>query len=241
MFFKKDPVIEFIPSKKEYSQIFDAPIPASKVIPQWYKDQNLDIGQSMNINQETGTTARTIKACMPVFDMITAGYIIKCPAEILVKKDEYGAPQTTWSIDAMSLIDSHSIEQFSNFSVPKEYYSDSALKFINPWIIKTPPGYSTLFITPVMRDDLPFYCLPAIVDTDKHPFAVNFPFFIKKDFEGIIGYDTPIMQIIPFKRENWSHIVSNSNEELYDAIWQNAKRKIQNRYKTFFRTQKVWK
>jgi hypothetical protein len=96
-------------------------------------------------------------------------------------------------------------------------------------------------MTPVMRDDLPFYCIPAIVDTDKHPSPVNFPFFIKKGFEGIIDYNTPIIQMIPFKRESWSHKILEADEGLEYVIWQNSKRKIQNRYKTFFRTKKVWK
>jgi hypothetical protein len=237
----KAPIIEFIPSKNGYSEIFDAPVPASTVVPQWYKDQNLNIGDSMFIDPKSGTTARTIKACMPVFDMITAGYIIKAPAEILVQRDEFGAPMTSWSIDGINLIESHSREQFHKFSMQPEYYPDIALKFINPWIVKTPPGYSTMFITPAMRDDLPFYCVPAIVDTDKHPSPINFPFFIRKDFQGVIGYDTPIIQMVPFKREEWSHKISEADEALEYVVWQHAKRKIQNRYKTFFRTKKVWK
>jgi hypothetical protein len=237
----KGPSIKFVEAKPGYSKIFDPPVLASTVLPKWYKDQNLNIGNKMFIDPKSGTTARTIKACMPVFDLITAGYMIKCPAEILFQKDDFGAPSTSWSVDNIGLIESHSREQFSEFSVPEEYYSGIALKFINPWIVKTPPGYSTMFITPAMRDDLPFYCIPAIVDTDKHPSPINFPFFIKKDFEGIIGYDTPIIQMIPFKREDWSHEVMESDEALEYVVWQHAKRKIQNRYKTFFRTKKVWK
>jgi hypothetical protein len=238
---RDNPVIEFVAAKNGYSKIFDSPVLASTVLPQWYKDQNLNIGDSMFIDSKTGTTARTIKACMPVFDLIAAGYVIKAPAEILVKNNELGVPECSWSIDGISLIESHSKQQFDKFSVPDEYYSGFALKFINPWIVKTPPGYSTIFMTPAMRDDLPFYCIPAIVDTDKHPSPVNFPFFIKKGFEGIIGYDMPIVQMIPFKREEWSHKVLEADEVLEYVIWQNAKRKIQNRYKTFFRTKKVWK
>ena len=237
----KHPVIEFVAAKNGYSKIFDAPVLASTVLPKWYKDQNLNIGDRMIIDSKSGTTARTIKACMPVFDIMTAGYVIKAPAEILIQKDEFGAPHSSWSIDGISLIESHSKEQFDKFMVPDEYYSGFALKFINPWIVRTPPGYSTIFMTPAMRDDLPFYCVPAIVDTDKHPSPVNFPFFIKKDFEGVIGYDVPIIQMIPFKREEWSHNILEANEELERLVWQHAKRKIQNRYKTFFRTKKVWK
>jgi hypothetical protein len=127
----KKPVIEFVAAKNGYSKIFDSPVLASTVLPQWYKDQNLNIGDSMVIDSKTGTTARTIKACMPVFDLMIAGYVIKAPAEILVKINEFGAPETSWSIDGISLIESHPRQQFDKFSIPDEYYSGFALKFIN--------------------------------------------------------------------------------------------------------------
>jgi hypothetical protein len=42
-----------------------------------------------------------------------------------------------------------------------------------------------------------------VVDTDKHPIVINFPFVINKDFSGIIPAGTPIIQAIPFKRDTW--------------------------------------
>jgi len=51
--------------------------------------------------------------------------------------------------------------------------------------------------------DLPFQTLSGIVDCDVHPNSVFVPFFLKKDFEGIIPAGTPIMQLLPFKRESW--------------------------------------
>jgi hypothetical protein len=50
-----------------------------------------------------------------------------------------------------------------------------------------------------------------------------------------------MIQMIPFRREEWSHKISEADELLEHVVWQHAKRKIQNRYKTFFRTKKVWK
>ena len=62
---------------------------------------------------------------------------------------------------------------------------------------------------------------------------------MKENFTGIIPYGTPIVQLIPFKREKWKSkfsISSKSQEELF----QFAKRKLANRYKTFYRTVKEW-
>ena len=41
------------------------------------------------------------------------------------------------------------------------------------------------------------------MDTDRWGDAGNHPFLIKEGWEGIIEKGTPIIQIIPFKRENW--------------------------------------
>ena len=88
---------------------------------------------------------------------------------------------------------------------------------------------------------MPFYVLPAIVDTDKHPINVNFPFFIRKDFEGTLPMGTPIMQIIPFKRDIWTHEVITEHDRNLDKMWKRAEGIGANRYKTFFRTKKDWR
>ena len=51
----------------------------------------------------------------------------------------------------------------------------------------------------------------GLVDTDKHENPLNFPFFIKIGFEGIIEKGTPIAQIIPIKRDDWE-----SEKGVYD-------------------------
>jgi hypothetical protein len=45
--------------------------------------------------------------------------------------------------------------------------------------------------------------LSGIVDSEFTAQPGNLPFFIKKDFTGIIKQGTPIVQIIPIKNESW--------------------------------------
>jgi hypothetical protein len=238
----QNPKIEFVADTKAYSVIFDKPEPAKNFIPEWYKKTKSNFPGNFveRIDKQSGNPLRTVKACMPVFDMITAGYIITLPAEVYFNPTESMLPETIWSIDDFNPIESHSNEQFKEINLDKSYY-ENAVKFSNPWIIKTPPGYSCMFMQPSMRDDLPFQIVPAIVDTDKHPVPINFPAFFKKDFEGILPLGTPIVQVIPFKREVWSSQVSyNETRAEASAEFQMAKRKFQNRYKTFFRSKKEW-
>ena len=233
--------IQFIASNKETGMVYDPPVPANMLLPEWYKKQKSNLEKEIDLNNPSGNPARTIKACMPVFDSISAGYFFILPADVLFKVNEFGVPYAQWSTDNYTIIDTHAGEQFSEFKVPDEYVSEQAYKFNNPWMIKTPPGYSTLFMQPALRDDLPFQIIPAIVDTDMHPVSVNFPFFLKKNFTGIIEMNTPVVQMIPFKRDSWQSekIVLNDNSP--EREWQKAKRKIMNRYKTFYREPKVWK
>lgn len=73
-----------------------------------------------------------------------------------------------------------------------------------PVSVEFPAGYSALITHPLNRFDLPFTSLSGIVDGN---FVLsssgNYPFFLKENFEGVIKQGTPIVQIIPFKRESW--------------------------------------
>jgi hypothetical protein len=61
--------------------------------------------------------------------------------------------------------------------------------------------------------DLPFQTLSAIVDTDKHDVPTHFPFFMKHGFEGKIPVGTPIVQIIPFKRQEWKSVTDDYDKD----------------------------
>jgi len=234
----KRKIINFYPEAEAYKDIFDEPVLSKSLIPEWYKNQDKYASGIKVISDKTGQFNTTIKACMPVFDVMTAGYIITTPADIHVAMNDDGLPSFSWSINNYTCIESHALTQYDKYNTPKEFY-EIGYKFINPWLIQTPKGYSSLFVSPFFRDDLPFQCLPAIVDTDNHPIAVNFPFFMRKDFEGVIPMGTPIIQIIPFKRDSWDHKV-NAYDPNFRKIWNKAERKIGNRYKTFFRVLKDW-
>ena len=237
---KKKSTISFIAKDKYFFEVFDKPVPASKLIPEWYKKESSMLFEGTLGITSDGNPARTVKACMPVFDMISAGYMLTLPGDLNIEKHPDGTPNVQWSTDIMELFTHHAPEQYSKLTIPEEYFQ-VAFKFMNPWIIKTKPGYSCMFIQPSMRDDLPFQIVPGIVDTDKHPVAVNFPFFLRKDFQGMLEMGTPIVQVIPFKREDWESDYSYYTDNTPEIEWQKSKRKLMNRYKTFYRTPKIWK
>jgi hypothetical protein len=188
----------------------EKPKPASAFIPNWYKNMESYMG-GKKVLDGNGFTTSTIKRCLPVFDAMTAGYIITSPADIMVTlTDEEQYFQ--WA--NFSLIQFHPIEQAPNHPMRNMYPYP---KWINPWSIETPKGYSTLFVQPFHRD-CPFIIFPGVVDTDKYNAPVNFPFVLKDDsFEGLIPAGTPIAQVIPFKRKRWSMKIDKKNN-YHDSI-----------------------
>lgn len=219
-----------------FSTVYDIepeylPKPADKFIPEWYKKTE----SYMNGKKEPkgdGTTSGTIKRCIPVFDAITAGYIITTPVEIYITQKD-GAPYYEWS--NFGFIEFHPIEQAPHHPLNNLF---SYPKFINPWSIQTAPGYSTLFVQPFHRESV-FTVLPGIVDTDSYYACVNFPFVLNNPkFEGLIPAGTPIAQVIPIKRDKWEM-------QLGPAMYRNITTRLQtrffDRYKTLFWHKKEYK
>ena len=217
----------------------EPPKHASKFIPEWYK--NMD----SYTNKEkkpigNGQVGSTVKKCIPVFDAITAGYIITTPADVWVSiKDIDGVKTQYFEWSNYSLIEFHPIEQAPTHPSKKPY---AYPKFINPWGIKTPKGYSALFVQPFHRESV-FTILEGIVDTDTYTAPVNFPFVINDpNFEGLIPKDTPLAQIIPIKRDNWKlEIGSNTELKEQNNIKTKLKTKFFDGYKTMFWNQKEYK
>lgn len=201
------------------------PYPCAKDLPDWYKKTESYVNGLKKPDGLGGTTA-SIKKCVPVFDAITAGYLIPLPADVYVSLQEIEGEKKQWfEWASFELISFHPISQAPNHPMRNEH---PYAKFNNPWSITTPKGFSSLIVQPFHRSS-PFTILPGIVDTDSYHVPVNFPFVINDpSFEGIIEKGTPIAQVIPIKRENWEMTQGGAKE--IDAF---QKMKIQIRSRFF--------
>lgn len=214
----------------------EPPVPAKNLIPEWYKNQISYLHNEKVINK-VGDTPATVKKCIPVFDAITAGYIISTPADLQVQ-DVNGEHYYTWG--AFDLISFHPQSQASEH--PLRLEGRAYPKFNNPWSIKTPKGYSILITAPMHRES-PFKILDGIVDSDVYTNPVNFPFQLKDEkFEGIIPKGTPVAQIIPFKRESWE-MKLGTDEDRKEAmkVRQNIVTEFFDKYKKRYWTRKEYK
>lgn len=214
------------------------PVPAYKEVPDWYKN----MASSMETTDLLKTAeTETIKKCMPVFDVMTAGYLIKTYTDIFFTKSESNPDnyEWNWSWDK----DEKPVEMHPAFQLMNYKNNPSILgapKFTNPWGIATPKGYSCLFIHPVHRREYGGRILEGIVDTDNYHGAVNFPFMLNPGFEGLIPAGTPIAQVIPFKRDSFKMIIEKDNvKTTNDSIA--VRTKYINGYKSLFRVKKEYK
>jgi hypothetical protein len=102
------------------------PVPAFQEIPDWYKDTKSYMTGKKEPTIDMDNPG-TIKRCMPVFDAITAGYIIKTPADVWVSKKD-GMPFYQWrSPDAISF---HDLEQAPLHPLQK---GTPIAKWLSPW------------------------------------------------------------------------------------------------------------
>ena len=165
----------------------EKPVPAINNVPSWFK------------KIKTSINNRTIKSCMPFLDSLTAGYILKLPVDIKIKhnilnpetgkKDGEQIPAAQrgasyfndYDININTRLELHSIDQVEGSPLLEKNKNLPIHKFMNPWLIKTPPGYSSLFLPPMNNADDRFSIIPGIVDTDKFNLPVNFPFIINGD------------------------------------------------------------
>jgi hypothetical protein len=221
------------------------PKPASKFMPKWYEESKSYLNNEKVPTGGDSTTA-TIKRCMPILDSIISGYMITSMVDVWVKQvdvqeNDINIKQPYYEWPSLNPIGFHPIGQAPNYPNNTGHVF-SYPKWMNPWSIKTPPGYSTLFIQPLHRKS-DFTILPGVVDTDKYTAPINFPFVLNDiNFEGLIPAGTPIVQVIPFKRESWELEIGNKkdfeNQNKASAL---LKSKFFDSYKTNFRQLKEYK
>jgi hypothetical protein len=250
-----DKEIEFSAHEDYFALKEDYPTPIKLNIPEWYKKLGHDINN------------KTVKGCMPFLDSLTAGYLLKMPQDFYVKhnvdnKNEKGEEFKDCFIQVGLEINSKEIhENLINLNIgSRDYHSINQLKgsellqknknlpfykILNPWKIKTPRGYSCLFVPPLNNGDDRFSIIPGIVDTDVFPMEINFPILINGDkypiLETVIKKGTPYVQIIPFKRDSWKMTLQSKTSKKIKNNMMFHGLKILNAYKDNYWNKKSWK
>ena len=122
-------------------------LPTKKVLPKWFKELPTE-----KFAYPLGSTLPTIKKCMPATDMLTSGYIIQNVIDVDVIKEK---TQGNFVENRIKVKDTKYAPEAHRFEMCPVKNPDSGtdkqhwIKLKNPWLVRTPPGYSCLFIQPV--------------------------------------------------------------------------------------------
>ena len=210
-----------------------APVPATRAVTDWFKSTpEYANGERLIVD---GSTPHTVKKCIPVFDAMTAGYIIPTYVDVQVTQRD-GLPWYEWPL--FGAVSFHPVKQ-----APEHPAKNGAPfpKWNNPWAIRTPPGSSSLFLPPMHNPNGVFTVLSGIVDTDSYSAPVNFPFVLNDvGWEGLIPAGTPMVQVFPFRRDEWKMGLNTDPAEINKvttrlrSVWFNS-------YKRQFWTRKQYR
>lgn len=190
--------ITFLNYSRGAESINDGPVPTIKSLPEWYKK----FPKYIENKTEEDITHSTVKNCIPFFDAMSSGYVLTTPCDIEFYIEENIPKFKIYEEDHMRFIESR--PPMEHFFHPIECHSEH-FHWEPRWAVSLPAGYSALYTTPLNRYDLPFITTSGIIDNDVVDVNGLIPFFLKKGFEKVfLPKGTPFVQIIPFKRDNWS-------------------------------------
>lgn len=188
------------------------PAPARKNVAPYWKEMPRFHGEGDEDKFRSGEANRrnvflSMKHCMPYFDAMTAGYHYLLHTDVFVQKDNNGLPKLTWD-SPMEPVGNRVLKEMPT---PHGHY-EAHFGWQMYWGFQMPEGWSALITHPINRYDLPFSTVSGLADYDVYPMPGNVSFHIKDGFEGVIPAGTPIMSIIPIKREDWSSVINEDHE-----------------------------
>ena len=174
------------------------PARASKFLPDWFRG----LPREMDMKDEHGLPGLTVKACLPVTDIMSLGWIIPLPVDIRAGiHPKTGQFNFHWDeTSPFKPLDMHHPGQIGS-DKPGPFAGAMPFKFLNPWRVVLPAGWSAQFLHPINHLELPFRAFNGAVDCDALDVPVNVPFLWIGGGEDIhLPAGTPMVQVVPYQR-----------------------------------------
>ena len=193
---------EFL-TREEYYSVFPEPIPAQKNLPGWF--ERLDIFDSYE-NGERNQNKTTAKACAPLLEGMTTGWILRTPVDLYFKTQgkqlQIDVPDNDFDFDPVFIHDEY--VWGGNENLPEEF--SGMIQFGTPWIISVPEGYSIWQLPLLNRWEYEaqkyFYPFSGIRDVDTRFAYINQTCFLNAgdDMNYRMKSGTPISQFVIINR-----------------------------------------
>lgn len=227
--FDKGPAITFRPhvGAPELSKMTRIQL-ASEVIPAWLNEQK---------NYEN--SRHRFQNCPGMADLMRAGYIITAWDDIRIKANRAGV------VVKLEKSYTHPAEPMTAAVVAGVTNPDGiglhVSKLNAPWSVTTRKGYSAMVLPATYHspflDDLHVY--GGIVDYDEFH-TINFIFSPLRECELLIPAGTPLLQVIPYKRETMEGVTGSSTQRDRDKHYFTFPTRVRSAYRKFFHKRKTY-
>lgn len=190
----------------------------------------------------------SIVNCPGIHDFLTSGYIISLPVDYKILSNSAGTaiiPQSH-PIDPLprhmvpTSEDKLNPEMIRGFIANKvDKVKVEVCKISLPWHIQTPKGYSVIALPCMYQADYldNIHIYGGIVDTDVY-FNMSLIFSVKKPGEYTLPAGTPVLHIIPFKREEFNATCGKASIEEMDLYKYSGTTRIRHWYRKYFQSKK---
>jgi hypothetical protein len=186
-------------------------------------------------------------SCPGMLDYSSAGYIITAHCDFEIKANKSGVvvkvgegivPLNIESRFKTQTFDHALVDGWANIEGVKK----SSLKIYLPWYIETKPGYSAYVLPALMHSDFldKIFIYPGVVDFDKYH-GINMVFSVIKECEFVIPVGTPILHVIPFKREEMTAVCGKATDHETDRAAFNFLSRINHYYTRYLHSKKSYK
>ena len=223
---KHIPIIRFSAIRGAYNISMLAEIKLAKSLdiqPLWIKNQ-----------KKYDNSSDKFLNCPGMADLMKIGYIIPAPCNIKIKANKAG---TVVILDDPDLINPVPMNEklLAGLVEVNENVKFSVTKISMPWAIFTKSGYSVhvlpaFYHSPFLKD---LYVYPGTVDYDVFHHC-NFIFSAIRECEIEIAMGTPLLQVIPFKREDVTGICMKASSLDNDIISKKFPAMVKSAYRKFF-------
>ena len=201
---------------------------ARNVMPDWIKNQKENDNKDKFLN------------CPGMADYAKAGYIIPAWSDMIIKANRAGTVvkhNNNYNIPETNL----NFKMVEPFVPINNTVKGLVTKVPCPWGVFGKSGWSGYLIpayyhSPFLQD---LFLYPGIIDFDKFH-TINFVFTALRDVEITIPAGTPLLQLIPFKRETVRGVCMKGTEKdrdvhtfSYPTMHRSAYRRLFHQKKTF--------
>lgn len=219
----EEPTIEFVTSALGLAEQWPI-VPARKIMPQWYKDAKTRVPMSsVHLHGQpppqagslpsSRSMSPTVRQCPGVVDVLRAGFVVRAWTDIEVTtqapptKDPNNPDPPAQSVTPMrpnepgGRMGGFNPALNQTFPMWEDEY-DWALKMDSPWMCKTPPGWSMLYLPMPYAEKTPWRVIHGVTDNDEFH-VVNIVVAWSHVGTYLIEAGTPLCVLLPVRRDGF--------------------------------------